>query len=288
VHLEHGPVIRAKKVFVATHAPLNRVFLQTKVHAYRSYVLAYGDVPLSDGLFWDTEDPYHYFSRFAVDGTPYLILGGEDHKTGTEVDTARHHAALRTWADQRFTPHIPTHSWSAQVEEPVDGLPYIGRNSVSENVFVATGFSGNGITFGTVAAQIVADLVNGRESPAGELYAATRIKPLASAAEFVSENVDFPVHFVSDRLHPAEVKTADDIAPGQGKTMRVRGERLSVYRDPAGALHAVSSVCTHLGCLVKFNATETSWDCPCHGSRFGVDGAVLDGPATRPLPKKDL
>ncbi|MDP9001777.1 MAG: FAD-dependent oxidoreductase [Myxococcota bacterium] len=288
VHLEHGPTIRARKVFVATHAPLNRVFLQTKIHAYRSYVLAFANAQVGDALFWDTQDPYHYFSSFAFDGTSYLIVGGEDHKTGTTLKTEEHFDALADWAKQHFRLTVPAYRWSAQVEEPVDGLPYIGRNSMSENVYVATGFSGNGITFGNVAAQIVTDLVLGRESPWADLYAATRIRPIASASEFASENIDFPMHFVSDRLHPVEARQARDIAPGEGKTMRVRGERLAVYRDPQGMLHAVSSVCTHLGCLVRFNAAATSWDCPCHGSRFDVDGEVLDGPAIRPLTRKDL
>ena len=288
VHLEHGPTIRAEHVFVATHAPLNLVFLQTKVAAYRSYVLAFRDVKIPDGLFWDTEDPYHYFSTFGIDGVPYLLVGGEDHKTGAEANTGKHLDALSTWTKARVEVPEPSHRWSAQVEEPVDGLPFIGRNSMSEHVYVATGFSGNGTTFGTIAAMIVSDLVNGIVSPWADLYAATRIKPITSAATYVGENVDFPLHLVSDRLHPAEAKSPADIRPGEGKTIRVRGERLAAYRDPQGALHAVSSVCTHLGCLVKFNGAEKTWDCPCHGSRFGIDGSVLDGPATRPLARKNL
>ena len=185
VHLEHGPTIRAKKVFVATHAPLNRVFLQTKVAAYRSYVLAFPNAPAIDGLFWDTADPYHYFSTFAVDGVPYLVLGGEDHKTGTAEATDERFVALHAWTKQRFTVEAPTYRWSAQVEEPVDGLPFIGRNSLSEHVYVATGFSGNGTTFGTIAAMIVTDLVNGRANPWAELYAATRIKPVSSAVTYL-------------------------------------------------------------------------------------------------------
>ncbi len=278
--------MRAKKVFQATHAPLNLVFLQTKIHAYRSYVLAYPNVTLADGLFFDTQDPYHYFSSFEVDGVPYLILGGEDHKTGTVTDTEARFDALHGWAKAHFAVPEPSHGWSSQVEEPVDGLPYIGLNSMSENVYVATGFSGNGVTFGTAAAQIVTDLVLGRANVHADLFSATRLKPVASAVEYLSENVDFPIHFLSDHVRPVEAKNLAEIAPGEGKTMRVKGERVAVYRDGKGAVHCVSSVCTHLGCVVKFNPTETSWDCPCHGSRFDVDGAVLDGPATKPLAKR--
>lgn len=222
VHVEGGPVVvRAKKVFVATHAPLNRVFLQTKIHAHRSYVHAYSDIELTDGLFWDTADPYHYFSAFTVDGKSYLIIGGEDHKTGTETNTEQHFSALHDWTRTRLPVSAPAFSWSAQVEEPVDGLPYIGRNSASENVYVATGFSGNGITFGTLAAQIVTDLVMKRENPYADLYAATRIKASGAVATYLAENVDFPMHFVSDHVRPAEVSSLDEIAPGEGKTMRL-------------------------------------------------------------------
>jgi glycine/D-amino acid oxidase-like deaminating enzyme/nitrite reductase/ring-hydroxylating ferredoxin subunit len=288
LHIENGPVVTAKKVFCATHAPLNRVFLQTKVAAYRSYVLAFRDVAFPDGLFWDMDDPYHYLSAYPIDGASYLLVGGEDHKTGKETTTGVHFDRLAEWTRARVPVKDAVFRWSAQVEEPVDGLPFIGRNSMSQNVYVATGFSGNGTTFGTIAAMIVESLVTGKESPWASLYAATRVKPLASATAYASENVDFPIHLVTDHLKPPEAASLADIAPGEGKTVRVRGERLAVYRDPKGALHAVSSVCTHLGCTVRFNQAETTWDCPCHGSRFGTDGMVLDGPATRALRTREI
>lgn len=283
VHLESGAVVRARHVFDATHATLNRVFLQTKIHAYRSYVCAIPGAELPDALFWDTRDPYHYLSAFEIDGVRWNIVGGEDHKTGTDADTEQHFEALASWTRLRLGARSAEYRWSAQVYEPVDGLPYVGRNAVSENVFVATGFSGNGITFGTLAGSIVGDAILGRPNPYAEIFSATRLKVRGAAAEFATENVDFPAHFISDRLHPPEAGSVDEVAPGEGKTVRVRGRRVAVYRDPAGAVHAVSSVCSHLGCIVKFNPSEKSWDCPCHGSRFDVDGNVLDGPATRPL-----
>lgn len=289
VHTELGSIVRARAVFCATHTPMNRLFLVTKIAAYRSYVVAYPHVSIPDGLFWDTDDPYHYLSAFTVDGVPYLVVGGEDHKTGTVADTSERFDRLSTWTRRRFdVPAEPKYRWSAQVEEPVDGLPFIGKNSLSENVFVATGFSGNGTTFGTLAAMIVRDLVTNRPNRFAELFTATRVKPLASLPAFATENVDFPIHLVTDRVARPDAKSIDDVAPGEGKIVRVRGERLAVYRDARGNLHAVTAVCTHLGCIVKFNAAERTWDCPCHGSRFDPDGAVLDGPATRALARRSL
>lgn len=288
VHLENGTTVRARHVFVATHAPLNRVFLQTKIAAYRSYVLAIPGVKLEPGLFWDTVDPYHYFSSYAVDGIDWLVVGGADHRTGTTTDTISPFTELGDWTRERLAAAVAGYRWSAQVEEPVDGLPFIGRNSADTNVFVATGFSGNGTTFGTIAAMMMADHVAGRTSPWAELYRATRVKPAASAGTYLKENIEFPIHLIGDYLQPPEAKSLDEIAPGEGKTVRVKGHRLAVYREPDGKLHAVSSVCTHLGCLVAFNPSARSWDCPCHGSRFSVDGEILDGPATRALEKHEL
>jgi glycine/D-amino acid oxidase-like deaminating enzyme/nitrite reductase/ring-hydroxylating ferredoxin subunit len=288
VHLENGAVIRARAVFTATHAPLNRVFLQTKIAAYRSYVMAYPNVTLPDGLFWDMEDPYHYFSSYLVDGSPYLIVGGEDHKTGSTTKTGEHYEKLHAWTKERFAVGEAAYRWSAQVEEPVDGLPFIGKNALADNVFVATGFSGNGTTFGTISAMIVRDILLGRANPWAELYSATRVKPVASLGTYVRENVDFPLHLLSDRIAPPDAKSLDEIAPGEGKTIRIRGERLAVHRAEDGRLSALSSVCTHLGCIVKWNGAERTWDCPCHGSRFAVDGEVLDGPAAQALARREL
>lgn len=289
VHVEGGATAKARAVVVATHAPIvNRVMLQTKIAAYRSYVLAYRGVRLPDGLFWDTADPYHYFSSFRVAGEDYLIVGGEDHKTGQAHREAFASARLREYAETHFdVPAPPAFAWSAQVEEPVDGLPFIGRNSASENVYVATGFAGNGVTFGTLAARMITDAVLGEESPWASTYQATRV-PLSAAKPFVAENVDFPLHLIRDPFAAQKVDTLDAVRPGQGRVVRYQGRRLAVYRAPDGDVHALSPVCTHLGCTVEFNRAETSWDCPCHGSRFDVHGNVLDGPASHPLARVDV
>jgi len=289
VHTEDGATVRARAVFIATHAPtVNRLFLQTKIAAYRSYAVACPGVKLHDGLFWDMDDPYHYFSSFNVDGVDYLVAGGEDHKTGKVGAELLAAESLRGYVREHFMiAPPPIFEWSAQVEEPVDGLPFIGKNSASKNVYVATGFSGNGITFGTLAAMIVADAIrdaqNSELGVAAKTFAATRIGAISYLAAYLQENVDYPLHLLKDRFSAAEAPSVDAIASDEGKVLRVEGRRLAVYRDVRGDLHAVSAICTHLGCVVHFNRAERSWDCPCHGSRFDVDGKVLDGPAAKNL-----
>ena len=182
----------------------------------------------------------------------------------------------------------PSHTWSGQVVEPVDGLPYIGKSPGQHNVFVATGFSGNGTTFGTLAGILLDRMVRGEDHPLSELFDPSRLKPLASARALFTENIDFPVHLVSDPLESADADSLDEVGRGEGKVVRVGSEKVAIYRDEEGEVHAVSPVCTHLGCHVRWNGAEKSWDCPCHGARYGIDGAVLHGPALVGLARKDL
>jgi glycine/D-amino acid oxidase-like deaminating enzyme/Rieske Fe-S protein len=286
LHADHGEVV-ASEVVVTTNSPAsNRLFLITKIAAYRTYAMAVrlrGRIPLGEGLYWDTAEPYHYL-RLHDD---LLIVGGEDHKVGMTENTDECFDRLESYARERFDLESVAHRWSGQILEPVDGLPYIGLNSGSKHTYVATGFSGNGMTFGTISGLILADLVQGKANPYASLFKATRLKPLAGMAEFVTENKDFPLCLVKDYLGKtgpgAEAGSVAEVAPGEGRIVRVKGRPVAVYRDPEGDVRSVSAVCTHMGCLVRFNASEVSWDCPCHGSRFGVDGRVLTSPAVSPL-----
>jgi glycine/D-amino acid oxidase-like deaminating enzyme/nitrite reductase/ring-hydroxylating ferredoxin subunit len=280
--------IRARDVVVAAHVPVsNRVLLHTKLAAYRSYAIAAriasGSSP--HGLFWDTEHPYHYTRTHNVGRGTYLIVGGEDHKTGTEEETSECFVRLDEYTRSRFAIERIGYRWSGQIMEPADGLPYIGRNAMSSHLHVATGYSGNGMTFSTLAGMMLSDQILGRENKYAELYAATRIKPIASAVDYVTENVDFPKYLVLDRLTRADVESgsSDALGPGEGGIFTVNGKKAAICRDREGRLHQLSPVCTHLGCDVRWNDAETTWDCPCHGSRFAPDGRVINGPATADL-----
>ncbi len=280
-----GGVITAKDVLVLTNQPVSSRFaLHTKIAAYRTYALAARlETPFPTGLFWDMQEPYHYTRIQKTSSGTFLIVGGEDHKTGQKEDTRECFERLVEYVASRFDVMQAAHRWSGQVAEPADGLPFIGKNSGARHVYVATGFSGTGLTFGTLAAMILSDQISGVENPWSVLYDATRVKPLAQAREYVRENVDFPTYLARDRLTKGEAENADQVPPGEGRLIRSQGRMLAVYRDDAGAIHARSAVCTHLGCFVRWNKAEKSWDCPCHGSRFDVDGAVINGPATKEL-----
>jgi glycine/D-amino acid oxidase-like deaminating enzyme/nitrite reductase/ring-hydroxylating ferredoxin subunit len=287
VHLEHGPVLTADRVILATHVPLNRVLLMSSVAQCRSYVISGPAHQSAPGLFWDTEQPYHYLRRQRVGTHHHWIIGGADHKTGEAP-------ALDPFVElAEYAVHVGLHEvqerWSAQVVASSDGLPLIGPNAMSERVYVATGFAGNGLTFGTLAAMLLRDACLDRANSYAALYSTSRVKTFASLISLIGEHVEFPLQLLSDSLRPPEAKSLDEIAPGQAKTIRVAAQRLGVYRDLDSMLHAVSPVCSHLeACHVKFNPAERSWDCPCCGSRFAIDGRVLDGPAVRNLAYRRL
>jgi Rieske Fe-S protein len=276
-------------VLVLAHVPVsNRLALHTKLAAYRSYAIA---APLREPFptanFSDMRDPYHYIRPQQTASGPVLIIGGEDHKTGKNDDTEGCFARLAEYSRAHFPIGEISHRWSGQIIEPADGLPFIGRNAGADHVYVATGFSGEGMTFGTLAAMLLSDAVLAVKNPWAALYDATRVKPLAQARRVIGEGADFPAHLAHDRLAGGEADSPEQVPAGEGRLVRAEGKMLAVYRDDGGALHARSAVCTHLGCYVHWNRAERSWDCPCHGSRFDVDGAVLNGPAIKPLAQPD-
>lgn len=283
---EDGPVVRAQSVVVATNAPItNRFALQTKMHPYLSYVVAFRVDPgsVTDALFWDTEDPYHYVRLQEEGDRAFVIVGGEDHKTGQANDFEERYQRLEAWARARL-PNLGevAYRWSGQVYETLDGLAFIGPNPLdARNVFVATGDSGMGMTHGTIAGRLLCDLIQGRRNPWEAIYAPSR-KPVAALTDYVLENANLALQY-GDYLTPGDVKTVDAIAPGEGAIVRRGLGKMAVYRDAHGQLHECQAVCPHLGGLVRWNSSEKTWDCPVHGSRFAATGRCIQGPAASDL-----
>jgi len=286
VETESGLRVSAAAIVVATNTPVNdRVTIHTKQAAYRTYVVAFrvrpGEVPRA--LYWDTGDPYHYVRLGSGGGTDeLLIVGGEDHKTGQEDDTDTRFLRLEDWARKHFRAAGEiVAAWSGQVMEPIDGLAFIGRNPGDQHIYIATGDSGNGMTHGTIAGVLLTDLIVGRANPWATLYDPGRIT-LRAAGEFVKENLNVAAQY-RELVTGGELASETALARGTGAVMRDGLTKVAVYRDNAGVVHRLSAICPHLGCVVGWNATENTWDCPCHGSRFSAEGDVLNGPATMGL-----
>ncbi|EHQ31105.1 FAD-dependent oxidoreductase [Mucilaginibacter paludis] len=281
--------IKAKKVIYATHLPPGINVFNFKCAPYRSYVMAVklisGDYP--DDLIYDMQEPYHYIRSHQIDGQQLLIVGGLDHKTGHE-DPEKAFADLEKYIRQYYDVSAVKFRWSSQYYVPVDGLPYIGQMPLAAaGVYCATGYNGNGMMLGSVAARILADMVSGNESPYEKLFNPSRVKPVDSFTEFVKENADVAYHFVADRFGLNQLESLQQIEKGSGKLVEVEGKKIAAYCDEEGIIHALNPTCTHAGCVVNWNAEEKSWDCPCHGARYGIDGKVLTGPTTIDLQKID-
>jgi len=282
-----GCTIRAGAAIVATNAPVNDwIAIHSKQAPYRTYVVA-GRVPkgaLIDALYWDTLDPYHYvrLQPGADEAHDWLIVGGEDHKSGHANDQPARFARLEAWSRA----HVPElgsieHCWSGQVMEPVDHAPYIGRNPGNERVFVVTGDSGEGMTTGALAGMLLCDLVLERRNDWAETYAPGRVT-LRAAGQYLRENSTVATD-LAQHLTGGEVSSVHHLARGEGAVLRRGARKVAAYRDDDGHLHLRSATCTHANCVVQWNAFETCWDCPCHGSQFSIDGEVLNGPAVSPL-----
>ncbi len=272
---------------MATNVPIaGFTHVHTKAAAYRSYAIAFAETGAHpEGLFWDTADPYHYIRWQETDEGTFLIVGGEDHRTGEEEDTEGCFSRLADYSRQCFGPREARYRWSGQIIEPHGGLPMIGGSK--EQVYIATGYAGQGMTFGTAGAMLVSDLILGVSNPWKDLFDPMRNRPHMTTREFITENMHFPAHLVADRVASANVEatSTEEVGNGEGKIIKVEGRKIAAFRDDAGTLHCLSPVCPHMKCDVAWNSAERTWDCPCHGSRFAPTGAVLNGPAHEPLEK---
>jgi glycine/D-amino acid oxidase-like deaminating enzyme/nitrite reductase/ring-hydroxylating ferredoxin subunit len=291
VHVAGGATVTADAVVVATNSPIaGAPALHALQAPYRTYAIA-APVPrgsITNALYWDTEEPFHYVRLERSDEQhDILVVGGADHKTGQGGGTAtERYRRLVRWARLRFpTMGAVSSHWSGQVMESVDGLAFIGRPHAGTDLFVVTGDSGNGMTHGMVASLLLADLVAGRRSPWEAVYDPRR-RRVSSVGRLAKENLNVALQ-LTDWVRPGELTDASTLAPGTGAVLRRGLRRVAVYRRPSGQTCELSAICPHLGCIVRWNAAERTWDCPCHGSRFQPEGGVIAGPATRGLTPLD-
>jgi glycine/D-amino acid oxidase-like deaminating enzyme/nitrite reductase/ring-hydroxylating ferredoxin subunit len=274
--------LQARTLVYATHIPPGINLLHLRCPAYRSYAMAVKlkDQNYPDGLAYDMYDPYHYYRTQEIDGEKYLIVGGEDHKTGENSNTNKSFLQLESHIRSHFNVAEVSHRWSSQFFDPVDGLPYIGKlPGANENILVATGYGGNGMTYSHVAVLELTDMIIMKQSRYNDLFSPGRIKPVAGFTEFVKHNTDVVGQFIGKWFATERLEQLSSLSADEGKVVKLNNETMALYKDNTGTLHAVNPTCTHMKCAVAWNAAEKSWDCPCHGARYSVDGDVLNGPA---------
>jgi Rieske Fe-S protein len=287
-------LIRCSYLVLASHTPLmgrsklaSATLFQSKLFLYTSYAVG-AKIPhnfAKEASYWDTGEPYNYLRIDRSRSNDYAILGGEDHKTGQlkNTEVAYHH--LETCLKKLIPAAMIEARWSGQVIATPDGLPYIGETAESQ--FAATGFAGNGMTFGTLAAIMATDAFHRRQNPWQKLFDVHR-KHFSDAWRYAQENKDYPYYMLRDWFSSAEGKSLKSLGRKEGKILQLKGKKVAAFRDEHGKVTLCSPICTHLKCIVEWNTAEKTWDCPCHGSRFSPTGDVLSGPAEAPLGKIDL
>ena len=296
--IANGFEIKAKHIVVATNTPVNDwLEIHTKQSAYRSYVIASkiikGKLPYA--LWWDTGDknskwispPYHYVRVEELDEKyDLLISGGEDHKVGQgndeNISEKERYSKLFEWTQKRF-PFIQgvDYKWSGQIMEPIDAIAFIGKNPSDENIYIITGDSGNGITYGTLGGLILTDIINEKHNPYEKLYAPSRIT-FNTLGDYLSEGLNTVAQYV-DWIQAGDLKDAKDLKKGEGAIISLGLKKIAAYRDEQNNLHAYTAVCPHLGAILQWNADEKSFDCPAHGARFTINGKIINGPVVSDL-----
>ena len=282
---EHGSV-RARHVVMATHLPLGQTgffYAENYPHMHAVIVGRADPARVPDGMYINAEEPRRSIRGHRDgQGNSWMVFAGNSFKHGDVEAERAVFADIEHFATETFGVSAE-YRWTNEDYTPMDGAPFVGWSSSGEQaILVATGFNAWGISNGTAAAMILADLATGREHRWTELYDARRVKPLAGGAEFARGNAEVAANLVGGYLK-RKLDSFSDLAAGEAAILRIDGRNVAGYRDESGQLHAVAAACTHMGCIVGWNENDRTWDCPCHGSRFALDGEVIHGPAVRPL-----
>lgn len=289
VHTPQGKV-SATYVIHATHTPKGLMSYHTTLGPYREYGLAckVRELKLQPGIYFGYIEGNEVtsFRTYEREGDEYIILVGKPHKVG-QGDSEGHMRDLEKIARSYFDVKEIAFRWGGQNYKPADEVPYIGRKMKGTNTFIATGFSTHGLTYGTVAGKIISDLITNQSNEFADVYDPGRFTPVKAAPKFIKENVNVFFQYLKDYTKE-NPKLFADVSAGEGKVIEHDGEKLAVHRDNENKLQVCSAICTHLGCVVHWNNAESSWDCPCHGSRFDLQGEVLEGPALSPLKQIEI
>lgn len=281
----HGKKVNAKRIIIASHYPFynKHGMYFTRIYSERSYVVAIKTKEkYPGGMYINAEEPARSIRCQNSEKGELILIGGDHHKTGQGKDTIKHYETLIDFANNIFTVEDISFRWSTQDCMTLDGIPYVGNfTSNTPNMYIATGFGKWGMTNSMVSAMILKDLITKGKSPWQDVYNPSRKTIMASAKSFIVENFNVAEQLIDGKL--SSIPEDIDVKPGEGKVVKMNGERVGAYRDEQGVLHLVNTTCTHMGCKLNWNSAEKTWDCPCHGSRFSYKGKIVEGPAVKPL-----
>jgi glycine/D-amino acid oxidase-like deaminating enzyme/nitrite reductase/ring-hydroxylating ferredoxin subunit len=273
--------IKGNNLIIATQFPFwDKGFFFSKIFPHYAYALAYklkGVLP--KGIYFCEDDEHHSIRNQMPDT---LIVGGGHHKSGQGGDTLKQYENIKHYAEARFNVESLNYFWSTMDYDTADGIPYVGMSPGSNNIYLATGFGGWGMTNSMLSANILADMIIGKKIPWQELFSPSRKIPRRKK---IVENLNVTKQIIKGKIVHQEPKKPSELEKGEAKVFHKGVNRIAVYKDAEGKIHQFSPNCTHMGCTLSWNNAELTWDCPCHGSRFNFEGEVIHGPALRNLKK---
>ncbi|TYR33010.1 FAD-dependent oxidoreductase [Sphingobacterium phlebotomi] len=283
-----GDVFSADFVLYATHTPPGIQLMNFRLAPYRSYIQVWElmrQIDWPEALVYDMQEPFHYFRTVEQGGKSYLLIGGQDHKTAHHDNEKKNFRELEAYVRSLYVVNKKIYEWSSQYYESQDSLPFIGYypGKKHRRELLSSGYGGNGMIFGTLGGSMMADLVLHGKTDFQDIYSPSRIGPLSAIRNLLVENYDVAKHFVKDRFFLEEIEELAELGRGEGKILNYKGKRIGLFKGEQGELFAIDPVCRHAACIVKWNNTERSWDCPCHGARYAPDGSLLNGPSVAPL-----
>ncbi|PRD57230.1 FAD-dependent oxidoreductase [Sphingobacterium gobiense] len=288
VKTDNGHVLSADFVLYATHTPPGVQVMNFRLAPYRSYLQVWElerEIDCPEALVYDMQEPFHYSRTVKQESKSYLLVGGQDHKTAHHDNETNNFRQLEAYIRSLYVVNKKTYEWSSQYYESQDKLPFIGYypGKRHHRELLSTGYGGNGIIFGTLGGFMMAELVVHGKTDFQDIYSPGRLGPFSAIGDLLVENLDVAKHFVKDRFFLEEIDELATLSRGEGKILNYKGKRIGLFKDERGELFAVDPVCRHAACIVKWNNTERSWDCPCHGARYAPDGRLLNGPSVAPL-----
>ena len=274
--------IKAKYVVVATHYPIINVpgFYFLKMYQEKSYIIGIEtNENLFQGMYINSENPILSLRVAKDEDKDIVLVSGMEHKTGAKIDLSNAYNDLERVTKEIYSDAKIRYKWETQDCITLDKIPYIGEYSCfMKNVFVATGYKKWGMTTSNIAANIITDKILGRKNKYENLFKSTRFGPIKNRWEFGQVLKESTNSLVINKFKiPKE--SIEDVKPGEGKIVKVNGEKMGVYKDNNGNIYKIKPYCAHLGCELSWNNLEKTWDCPCHGSRFDYQGHQIYEPA---------
>jgi glycine/D-amino acid oxidase-like deaminating enzyme/nitrite reductase/ring-hydroxylating ferredoxin subunit len=288
VATDTGFTVTADYVVAATHFPFydKRGLYFTKLYPETSYICSFtAKEDFGEGMFKTVEEDGYSLRSYTHNGENIILIAGEYHDTGKGGFTEKNYAALQKKAEALYQVNKFLCKWSAQDYATPDNLPYAGPVCrTMPNVYLMSGYDKWGMTNSTAAAKIISDIITNGESEFAPAYCPQRVfKSFYTLGNYLAKNIKIMATLIGGRLK--RLPKRSNIKRSESRLMTINGKRVGIYRDEQGVIHTVQSTCRHMGCQLYFNDAEKTWDCPCHGSRYDIDGRIIEGPATKDLKK---